>query len=288
MNNNTNRVLYNNINQTLFIPYYISKKKRINKLVLSGGGIKGISFIGIIKALDELCLLNNIKTYAATSIGTIICFLVIIGYSYKELIKITTLFDFNQLYNFDINNLITNYGLNNGNSIVIFLQKLLQKKQLNQDITLLELFKITNKKFIITTTNINKKICEYLSYKTYPDLQIIQAIRMSISLPFIFTPIKMNNYYYIDGGCSDNFPINIFKHQDKILGIYIDNDNCDINTFEDYGFNIINTLISSNTTNSNIIKLIINIKITKFNISDNQKQELIKMGYEQILNYFNI
>lgn len=278
----------NNKQQQLFIPYYISKKKRINKLVLSGGGIKGIGFIGIIKGLEELYLLKNIKTFAGASIGTIICFLVIIGYTHNEIVKILKLFDFNKLYNFDINNLLVNYGLNNGDSIINFLGELLKKKQINQNITLLELFNLTNKKFILTATNISKKTCEYLSYKTYPNLQVVQAIRMSISLPFIFTPIIMNNDYYIDGGCSDNFPINIFKHQDKVLGIYIDNDSNSINTFEDYGFNIINTLTTTPIKNQNIIKLTININITKFNISDNQKEDLIILGYKKLLDYFNV
>lgn len=279
----------NNINkQELYIPLYISKDKRINKLVLSGGGIKGISFIGVFKALYELCILDNIKTYSATSIGTIICFLIIIGYSYDELWKFIEIFDFSKLYNFDISNLLNTYGINDGKLIISILQKFLKKKNIKIDITLLELYKLTNKKFIITTTNVNKKICEYLSYKTYPNLEVIQALRMSISLPFIFTPVKMNDSLYIDGGCSNNFPINIFKKQEKVLGIYIDNDNNEIKSFEDYCFDIINTLTTTNliTENNNIVKLIININITKFDITFKQKKQLYILGYEKIIQYF--
>ena len=45
---------------SLFIPYYVSKKERINKLVFSGGSTKGISYIGIIKGLEEKNLFKDI------------------------------------------------------------------------------------------------------------------------------------------------------------------------------------------------------------------------------------
>ena len=70
---------------SLFIPYYVSKKERINKLVFSGGSTKGISYIGIIKGLEENNLFKNIKTFAGTSIGAIFSFLLTIGYDYYSL-----------------------------------------------------------------------------------------------------------------------------------------------------------------------------------------------------------
>ena len=57
----------------------------INKLVLSGGGINGIIFLGIIKYLEVSKQLKNINTFVGSSIGSIINTLVCIGYTYDEL-----------------------------------------------------------------------------------------------------------------------------------------------------------------------------------------------------------
>ena len=45
---------------------------KITKLVFSGGGIKGISYIGIIKYLEDEDLLKNINTIVGTSIGSVL------------------------------------------------------------------------------------------------------------------------------------------------------------------------------------------------------------------------
>ena len=60
----------------------------INNLILSGGGIKGISLIGAIEYLYEKNYMNNINTILGTSIGSIIGYLIIIGYTPEELYNI--------------------------------------------------------------------------------------------------------------------------------------------------------------------------------------------------------
>ena len=41
----------------------------IDTLVLSGGGVKGLYYIGVLKKLEELNILKNINKFAGTSIG---------------------------------------------------------------------------------------------------------------------------------------------------------------------------------------------------------------------------
>ena len=51
----------------------------INNIVFSGGGIKGLIFIGCLKYLEENNLLKNIKAISGTSIGGVFSFLLNIG-----------------------------------------------------------------------------------------------------------------------------------------------------------------------------------------------------------------
>ena len=276
----------NNSNNKIFIPYYINKSKRINKLILSGGSTKGIAYIGILKGLEEYNIINNIKTFCGTSIGAIFSFILNIGFNYNELYKIILDLDINKLC--EINN-FNNYGFDDGMKIINFIKSLMDKKKIKYDITFKELFELTNKKLIICVCNLTLKKSEYLNYKNNPNMKILTALRMSFSIPILFCPIKYNDYYYIDGGIMDNLPCNIFKNKNKILCININND-ININSLENYLYSIID-LISSNKINiecKNIINLNLNINISNFNINKENKLFIINYGYKIFFNWINL
>ena len=60
----------------------------IKNIVLSGGQIKGISYIGILRALEDLDLLNNIENILGVSSGAIMSFAIALGLSSKQIEKI--------------------------------------------------------------------------------------------------------------------------------------------------------------------------------------------------------
>ncbi len=45
------------------------------------------------------------------------------------------------------------------------------------------------------------------NYKNTPQKPIHLAVRMSMSIPFLYRPVYDDGMYYMDGGCADNFPI---------------------------------------------------------------------------------
>lgn len=280
----------------LEIPIYSPTllKKRI--LVFSGGGIKGISFIGALKALEELDILNKIETYAGTSVGTIILFLHIIGYSSNDLMEFVRSFDLSRLKELDFQKLLRSYGLDTGDKIENAMTKFLNAKKIKSDITLQQLFELTKKEFIITSVNINERKTVYLSYKSHPNLPVIKAVRMSISIPFVFTPVHYENNYYIDGGCIDDFPINLFRDRwEELIGIYVaESNNCNhlIRSIEEYAMNVVFSLINGkeemligNNRNS-IIKIAIdNLTPIAFDIDLQQKNYLFDIGYKTVKNF---
>jgi NTE family protein len=52
------------------------------------------------------------------------------------------------------------------------------------------------------------------SAKSDPDLPIWKAVRMSVSIPFVFEPVHHDGGVYVDGGLSWNYPIDLFDHAD--------------------------------------------------------------------------
>ena len=197
----------------------------IKTLCLSGGGTKGICYIGAIKYLEcnNYLKLKDIDTFVGTSAGSIMSFFFNIGYTIEELNNFILEFNFQNLEpNADSIFFLTKFGMDDGEKIMTIIKTFLFEKFKIYDLTFKELFDKTKKKLKIFSTNYTKAKSEMFSVDTTPDCSVIQAIRMSISVPFLFTPVEYNDCYYIDGGITNNFPIR-YCDPSNSLGITIIN-----------------------------------------------------------------
>jgi predicted acylesterase/phospholipase RssA len=268
------------------------------KLVLSGGGVKGIAHIGALYALDKLNYLDKFEEFAGTSIGSLMIAMYVIGYSPAEMYDFIKLFNMAKLKDFSITN-IGSFGLDSGSRVEYVLKKIISKKGFNENITLKELYDITKKKLIFTAVCLNTMKPCYISYDTYPDMPLYLSIRMSSSLPFIYCPVKYENKLYIDGGCIDNYPINIFKNElgevlDDVLGILLvdpENTMNDIDNLETYILRVLNciTIGMQLYSKKGFEKRTIDIHVEMFNIinfdiNDKIKDELFLQGFKAIMN----
>ena len=267
----------------------------INKIVFSGGGINGIIFLGVVKYLEENDLLKNINTFIGTSFGSLISALLCLNYSYSELNEFLLSFNLIDLQHYDINNLFTNYGIDSGINIQIILKCFIRNKLEVDDITLKELYYKTKKKIVIVTTCLTNNKEYALDYITHPNLSLIKALQMSMCIPIYFEPILYENKLFIDGSVLSHFYINYLKKNDNsVLGILLFNDSIfkinEINNFEDYIYNLIEILLNNITidctTDKRIIKIKYEYSCLHFNISLNEKINLVKIGYNNAYDYF--
>jgi len=85
----------------------LNKKKDNIKsiLVLSGGAIKGVAQIGALQYLEENNMLKDIKIISATSAGSIVGFLYMIGYTFLELFDFMKIIDMNNTKKINITNI---------------------------------------------------------------------------------------------------------------------------------------------------------------------------------------
>lgn len=192
-----------------------------NKLILSGGGKRGILHLGSLQYIYENIDVTNINTYIGTSIGTIICYFLILEYTPVELMTILCT---SKLMNKFKEPSIVSFL--NGQSVFTtdFIHKFLIQTTLNKTsslFTLKQLYDRYNKELICTTYNVTKNKIEYISYKNYPDLSCIKAIKMSSNIPFLFNKIENNGSYYVDGAFANNFPINLVSNNDKVISINV-------------------------------------------------------------------
>ena len=260
----------------------------INTLCISGGGVKGICVLGCIKNLikNNIIVLNKINNYYCCSAGSIISFLLALNYTTKELCYIWKKLPLHK-YNiqFNIDNLFINNGLDNGNNIMIILQTMLYKKYNQYDITFKQFYETFNKKINIIATNLTKFKEELFSYETTPNMSVLIAIRMSIAIPIIFTPVIYNNNVYVDGGLVNNFPYKYIK--DKFIGIVTQFYPTDttINIFNiimncSYQLMINNNNINSINNNNIILITNNNMYYNEVSIKNKNFNKLYKLGYK--------
>ena len=202
----------------------------IDTICIGGGGIKGLSFISTLQFLEKknYINLNKINKFTGISAGSILCLLIIIGFTISELIDLFENYNYNDIidnFDLDLDIIIDDFGFDNCNNIMDTLKKIIIKKNnlITDDLTFIELYNLTKKEFYIGTTNFTKGIEENFSYINSPNMSIYLAIRMSISIPIIFTPLFYNNQYYFDGNVKNNILLLNFD-PNKTLVLYVKND----------------------------------------------------------------
>jgi len=200
----------------------------IENIVLSGAGHGVYSYIGAFSVLleNKYIKIENIKSIYGTSAGGYIGILLLLDIEWNIIIDYFIERPWNELFIYDtlsILNLVNTTGLWDSSIIKKSIEPLFALKEMNIDITLLEFYEMTKVELYLFTTQLNNFNTLKLSYKTHPDMTLVNAIHMSCAVPFLWKPILYNNKYYIDGGLSSQYPINHILNEnidkDTIFGI---------------------------------------------------------------------
>jgi len=268
----------------------------IDTLCLSGGGIKGIAFISAIDHLKNIKYidLKIIKNYIGTSVGAMVCFLLSIKYTPSELKYFIINFNFNYVQQkINISNILLHYGFIDGHKYIFILTKFLENKYNIVDITFKDHYLLTNNNLTIIGTNFTKGIETAFNYINTPNMSILLAIRISISIPVIFTPVFYENEYYIDGGIINNFPLKycIIKNT---IAIYIKNNiNNKLNNIMSLITGCCNILVNTislkdNIKTLNIIEILSeNFDINIINVNNETKNLLLSIGHNAAIEYIS-
>ncbi|MFZ2150979.1 MAG: patatin-like phospholipase family protein [Candidatus Absconditicoccaceae bacterium] len=181
----------------------VFQKGKNYTLVISGGGTKGFYALGILKGLEELGFKEKIKVVYGVSIGAIILSYRCSGYSAQEI--------FNKFIDFNI------FGLTKINFYpkVSLLKNSSLKDNFEKDLP--NRFEKLDKILYVGATNINTG-----KFVLFNKGDMINPLLGSMAIPGIFPYVKFKNYNLIDGGATNNFPVDIARKQypkNKIIGI---------------------------------------------------------------------
>ena len=202
----------------------------IKHLVLSGGGMLGISYIGLVKYLEDNLpnpITSNLKSITGCSAGALFGTLIAIGYTYTEMINLAKNMNFKEYININAESIINFMklkGLESGKNLNTFVKKCIKDKLGNEDITFKEIKQKFNIELQIGVTNLSKSRFEIMNSINTPDIIIHKAISASIAIPFVFEPVVLGEDVYCDGGLLNNLPIeDIFINKTNVDTHNLDN-----------------------------------------------------------------
>ena len=202
----------------------------IDTLILSGGGPSGVAYAGILKALINYDIFQkkNLKHIITTSVGIIFSILYLLDYNVLQIEKIVLEKDLTMIIdieNIEIDNLLINFGLSNNNHIGESISAFIRHKYNKNDLTLKELYDLTNIILTVKVYNVDIGKTEYINYKTDPDIKCTTLSMMTTAIPYLFQPVKYNDNMYVDGGLKGHFPIEACN-SDNYLGLNVKGGTC--------------------------------------------------------------
>jgi NTE family protein len=214
-----------------------AQEKRVD-LVLEGGGVKGNALVGALSVLEARGF--QTQNVAGASAGAIVAALHAAGYTAPELRDIIKDLDFNRFrdkswvdripFVGSPLSILSDLGIYEGTQLLQYIGELLEKKNVR---TFADLVRdagedearyrykaqiiasdITGRQLLVLPNDAPK-----LGIENPDDLNVALTVRMSLSIPIFFEPVKFPNvktgreHLIVDGGLLSNFPVWLFDSE---------------------------------------------------------------------------
>ena len=272
-------------------------------LVLSGGAARGLAHIGVLKALEEQGI--RIDAIAGTSMGAVIGGLYASGYKIDELEKLALNIDWRQALSDappredvpfrrkqddrdflvkqklsfrDDGSLGLPLGVIQGQNLALLLESKLAHASDTRDFDKLPI------PFRAVATDIasGEKV-------VFRKGHLPQVIRASMSIPAVFAPVELDGRLLVDGGMTDNIPLDVARDMGVDIAIVVDigtplRSRKQLNTVVD----VLNQSITLMTRRNSEVQLaalhkddvLIQPALSSFGVTDfGRAQEMIDAGY---------
>lgn len=194
-------------------------------IIIGPGGTMFYSYLGHMCKLQESGKLENISEISGASAGALCGFSFLIGRNdVKKLVYESVNMKLHELKP-DIKNFIRKFGFFKSSKYLELTRNFCFEFTGKYDMTFKELYDMTHVKFHVATFSLDKRQVEYYSVDSTPNASVVDAVCMSISVPFLFEPLNR----HIDGSVSEDIPYIPFldKAIDDVYVISYDKDRYD-------------------------------------------------------------
>lgn len=194
--------------------------EQFRNIVCEGGGVKGIAYVGAMEVLETEGILSDIERVGGTSAGAINAVLIAAGFSIDEQKDILSTMDFNKFMDDstgffrDAKRLTEKYGWHKGDYFREWIGELIARKLGSPYATFNDFKEAGNPDLYLVGTNLSTGFGEVFSTEHTPTERVMDAVRISMSLPLFFSAIrKPRGDVYVDGGLLNNYPVKLFDRK---------------------------------------------------------------------------
>ena len=178
-----------------------------NTLVLTGGGVLGVTYAGAFRAMEEQGIqLKEFDTVYGTSVGGLIGLLVVIGMSHTAIRQLLMSIPIASFFKIRANGILTmpdTGGIDSGNGLRRLIRSVLRRIVGRSTLTLGELYQRYPTRFAVNALDVRSGSQVILGTQETPDVRVEDALCATSAIPGLFVPVRIREMVLVDGGVWD-------------------------------------------------------------------------------------
>lgn len=163
--------------------------------------MKGVASLGAVVALKKGGVLSGVRTVVGTSAGALIAAALATDRAKASLVHELAATAYEP--DIDLAHVRTGFGLDSGRHLDTWIAKVLGGEKR----TFRDVLDAHGMRLVVCATNVSERRPVYFGPDTHPNMDVALALRMSCSIPLYFSAVRHKGQLFVDGGVSDNFPM---------------------------------------------------------------------------------
>jgi len=181
----------------------------IKNIVLSGGFYHGFVEFGAFCQLAQqnYFSMDNIETIYGTSAGGMIAAMMALKLPFEDILDYAINRPWHKIISINLVGAFQTKGFISRSFFEGMFDNLLRACGLDVSTTMQELYSYSNIELHLFSIELSSFNLVDISYKTFPDLLLVDAVHMTSAVPYVVEPCLYEEKYYIDGGLICNYPM---------------------------------------------------------------------------------
>lgn len=263
----------------------------MKRLVIGPGAMTYFAFLGALAALRDCDELHNLEEISGASAGGLLAFFYIIADgNIQNILQYSLNIPIKDVMKPNIRLFLKDFGLVNQTKVRKVLVDMIQVYFGREDVTFQELRDLRPDMPVlhISAYCVNLGRTEYFSVSATPNMSVLDALCMTIAVPFLFASIERDGRRYIDGGTLEETPGGIFIGQDDVKTLqcaWPEQTTYDTQNLKSYIVSILSTTMQLRHR-YNFPAIFVNMKgqdLFNFSASTEMKLKLFSLGYHSTL-----
>jgi len=257
-------------------------------LAIGPGAMTYFAFLGAMGALRDCHELDNLEEISGASAGGLLAFFYVVAEgNIKTILDYSLDIPIKDIMKPNIRQFLKNFGLVSQRKIRNVIVDIIRVFFSKEDLTFREFrdLRPTMPKVYISAYCVNLARTEYFSCDSTPDMSVVDALCMTIAVPFLFASVEHQGRRYIDGGTMEETPGGIFVGRADVKTMRStwskESIEYDTRNLKSYIMSILNTTmcLRPRYTYPTVDVDMSNFELFDFGVSTETKLKLFSFGY---------